>query len=184
MKNLIVRRANSSDVNAIVRLRLLLQEHVEDSNPLVWRITERGKRLLKQETRKDLSNRNTRVLLAEVGGETIGFAQGEVASRSDYAPRTVGHISLLYVMRRFRRKGVGRRLLRELCKFYNSKKAEHLTVRYIIGNKEAEGFWKQLGFESIISTSATHLKELNSRLNSNAPAPTLVVRKSSSSRQM
>jgi ribosomal protein S18 acetylase RimI-like enzyme len=164
MKNLIVRRATSSDVDTIVRLRLLLQEHVEDSNLLVWRITERGRRLLKQETGKDLSNRNICVLLAEVGGETIGFAQGEVASRSDYTPRTVGHISLLYVIRRFRRKGVGRRLVKELCEFYNPNKAEHLTVRYIIGNEEAEGFWTQLGFEPIISTGATHLKELDSRL--------------------
>jgi ribosomal protein S18 acetylase RimI-like enzyme len=164
MKSLTIRRATSSDADTIVRLRLLLQEHVEGSNTLIWRITERGKRLLKQEIRKDLSNRNIRVLLAEVGGKTIGFAHGEVARRSDYAPRTVGHISLLYVVRRFRRKGVGRRLMKELCKLYDSNKAEHLTVRYIIGNKEAEGFWRQLGFESIISTSATHLKELDSRL--------------------
>jgi ribosomal protein S18 acetylase RimI-like enzyme len=164
MKNLIIRRASSSDVDSIFRLRLLLQEHVEDSNLLVWRMTERGKRLLKQETGKDLSNRNIRVLLAEVGGETIGFAQGEVASRSDHAPRTVGHVSLLYVMKRFRRKGVGRRLVKELCEFYNSNKAEHLSVRYIIGNEEAEGFWTQLGFEPIMSTGVTHLKELDSRL--------------------
>jgi ribosomal protein S18 acetylase RimI-like enzyme len=153
-------------VDTIVRLKLLLQEHVEDSNLLVWRTTDRGKRLLKQETRKELSNREIRVLLAEAGGETIGFAQGEVASRSDYAPRTIGHISLLYVISRFRRRGVGRRLVRELCEFYSSKKAEHLTVRYIVGNEEAEGFWTQLGFEPIISTSATHLKELDSRLKS------------------
>ena len=165
MKNLTIRRATSSDVDTIVRLRLLLQEHAEESNLLVWRITERGKKLLKQGIKKDLSNRNTRVLLANnVDGETIGFAMGEVASRSDYEPRIVGHISLLYVMRRFRRKGVGRRLVKELCKFYNSSKAEHLTVRYIIGNEEAEGFWTKLGFESIISTSATHLNELDSAL--------------------
>ncbi len=164
MENLTIRRATSSDIDSIVRLRLLLQQHVEESNPLVWRMTERGKRLLKQEIRKDLSSRNTRVLLAEVGGETIGFAQGEVASRSDYSPRTVGHISLLYVMKRFRRKGFGRRLLKELCRFYDSNRAEHLTVRCIIGNKEAEAFWTQLGFESIISTGATHRNDLDSRL--------------------
>jgi GNAT superfamily N-acetyltransferase len=99
-----------------------------------------------------------------LGGETIGFAQGEVASRGDYAPRTVGHISLLYVTKKFRRKGVGRRLVKGPCGFYSSNKADHLTVRYIIGNEEAEGFWAQLGFEPIISTGATYLKELDSRL--------------------
>ena len=165
MEDLTIRRATSSDIDTIARLRLSLQQHVEESNPLVWRMTERGKKLLKQEIRKDLSSRNTRVLLAEVGGETIGFAQGEVASRSDYSPRKVGHISLLYVMKRFRRKGFGRRLIKELCRFYNSNRAEHLTVRYIIGNEEAEAFWTQLGFESIIWTGATHLEELGSKLN-------------------
>lgn len=132
---------------------------------MVWRITERGKRLLKRETRKDLSNGAIRVLLAEAGGEVVGFAQGEVASRSDYSPRTVGHISLLFVVKRFRRRGIGRHLMKELHKFYRSKKARHLTVRYIVGNKEAEGFWTQLGFEPIISTNAIHLKELESRIS-------------------
>jgi hypothetical protein len=54
--------------------------------------------------------------------------------------------------------------MKELCKFFNSNKAEHLTVRYIIGNKEAEGFWRKLGFESIITTSGTYLKELDFKL--------------------
>jgi len=67
-------------------------------------------------------------------------------------------------MKQFRRKGIGRRLMKGLVEFFNSNKAEHLTVRYIIGNKEAEGFWRKLGFESIITTSATYLKELDFKL--------------------
>jgi len=43
-----------------------------------------------------------------------------------------------------------------------------LTVRYIIGNKEAENFWKKLGFESIITTGATYLKELDLKLKAKA----------------
>ena len=164
MEHLTVRKATSSDVEKITRLRLLLQQHVEGSNPLGWRITERGKRVIKQKIRSDVSNRNIRVLLAEIGGETVGFAQGEVASRDDYSPRTVGHISLLYVMKKFRRKGVGVRLVKELCRFYDSNKAKHLSVRYMVGNKEAEGFWAHLGFEPIISTGATHLKDLDTGL--------------------
>jgi hypothetical protein len=37
-------------------------------------------------------------------------------------------------------------------------------VRYIIGNKEAEGFWRKLGFEPIITTSSTYPKELDFKL--------------------
>jgi ribosomal protein S18 acetylase RimI-like enzyme len=164
MDNLTIRRAASSDVEKIVELRLLSQEHAEKSNPLIWRITEEGKRLLKQKVENDLADNNIHVLLAEGEGEIIGYVQGEVTRRSDHTPRTVGQISLLYVVKQFRRKGVGRRLMKELCKFFNSNKAEDLTVRYIIGNKEAEGFWRKLGFKPIITTSSTYPKELDFKL--------------------
>jgi ribosomal protein S18 acetylase RimI-like enzyme len=164
MDNLTIRRAASSDVEKIVELRLLSQEHAEKSNPLIWRITEEGKRLLKQKVENDLADNNIHVLLAEGEGEIIGYVQGEVTSRRDHTPRTVGQISLLYVVKQFRRKGVGRRLMKELCKFFNSNKAEDLAVRYIIGNKEAEGFWRKLGFKSIITTSSTYPKELDFKL--------------------
>jgi GNAT superfamily N-acetyltransferase len=80
-------------------------------------------------------------------------------------PRIVGHVSLMYVVRQFRRKGVGKHLMMELRKFFSLNKAESLTVRYIIGNREAEGFWRKLGFESIIMTGSTYLGELDSKLN-------------------
>jgi len=165
MNNLTIRRAASSDTKRIVELRSLLQEHVEGSNLLIWRMTEEGKKLLKQRVENDLADSNIRVLLAEADGEIIGYVQGEVTRRSDYVPRTVGHVSLIYVVKQFRRKGVGRCLMKELCRFFSSNKAEHLTVRYIVGNKEAEGFWRKLGFEPIITTNATYLKELNFKLN-------------------
>ncbi len=164
MDSLTIRRAASSDVERIVELRLLLQEHAEKSNPLIWRITEEGKKLLKQTVENDLADSNIHVLLAEADGEIIGYVQGEVTRRSDHMPRTVGQVSLMYVVKQFRRKGVGKSLVKELCKFFKSNKAEDLTVRYIIGNKEAEGFWRKLGFESIITTSSTHPKELDSKL--------------------
>jgi hypothetical protein len=39
-------------------------------------------------------------------------------------------------------------------------------VRYILGNKEAESFWRKLGFESIIMTGSAYLRELESNLSS------------------
>jgi len=114
MDNLTIRRAASSDAEKIVELRLLLQEHAEKSNPLIWRITEEGKKLLKQEVENDLADSNIHVLLAEADGKIIGYVQGEVTRRSDHMPRTVGQISLMYVVKQFRRKGVGRRLIKEL----------------------------------------------------------------------
>jgi GNAT superfamily N-acetyltransferase len=70
----------------------------------------------------------------------------------------------MYVIERFRRKGIGRRLVKELFTFFNSKGIEYLTVRYIIGNKEAEPFWQKLDFNPIIITAMTNPKKLESKL--------------------
>ncbi len=164
MDSITIRRAVPSDVERIVELGLLLQEHAEKSNPSIWRITEEGRKLLKQKVEADLADINTHVLIAEAKGETIGYVEGEVTRRSDHMPRIVGQVSFMYVVKQFRRKGVGRRLMKELCKFFSSDKVEDLTVRYIVGNKEAEGFWRKLGFEPIITTSSTNLNELDSKL--------------------
>jgi ribosomal protein S18 acetylase RimI-like enzyme len=164
MSDVIVRRAASSDVEKIVGLRLLLQQHCEKSNPSIWRMTKEGERLLKQKVGIDLANDDIRILLAELKGQVIGFVQGEITLRSDYLPRIVGSVSVIYVLKEFRRKGVGKRLIKELCEFFNSEKVGHLTLRYIIGNKEAEQFWRKLGFEPMITTAGTHPKELDFKL--------------------
>ena len=114
MSNLTIRKAATSDVERIVELRLLSQEHAESSNPLIWRITEEGKKLIKQKVETDLADSNVQVLLAEANGEIIGYVRGEVTRRSDHMPRTVGQISLMYVVKQFRRRGVGKRLMKKL----------------------------------------------------------------------
>jgi len=164
MDNLTIREAVSSDVQKIVELRLLGQKHFEKSNALIWRMAREGKKLLKEKVENDLANSSIRILLAETDDEVIGYVQGEVTSRNDYLPRTVGHVSLAYVVKQFRRKGVGKHLVGELLKFFGSNNVENLTVRYIIGNKEAERFWRKLGFKPIITTSSTRLDELDSKL--------------------
>ena len=159
MSGLLIRKAASSDVEKLVELRLLLEQHGEDSNPSIWRITEEGKALLKQKVENALVGVNSQVLVAEMNGEVIGYIHGEVTHRADYLPRSVGAISTIYVAKKFRGKGVGVRLVEELREFFNSERVEHVTLRYIIGNREAERFWKRLGFEPIITTAGMRLNE-------------------------
>lgn len=161
MDNIKIRKAVSSDVEKIVELKLLGQKHFEKSNSLIWRITEEGRELLKQKVEDDLANNNIQALLAEAKDDVIGYVQGEVTSRNDYIPKIVGQISFVYVREQFRRKDVGRRLVKEILGFFELNNVERLTIRYIIGNKEAEGFWRNLGFKPIITTSSIHLRKLD-----------------------
>lgn len=160
MTALVIRKAAPPDVKRLAKLKLLLQQHGEKSNPSIWRITEEGKALLKQRVEDAFMDTNTHILVAEMNKKIIGFIQGEVSRRTDYSPKNVGHISTIYVVEKFRRRGVGLRLVKGLCKFFDSEGVEHVTLRLIIGNREGEGFWRKLGFEPVIITAGTRLRTL------------------------
>jgi len=161
-----IRKATPSDIDKLVQLRLLLQQHCEESNPMIWHMTEEGKTILKQRVQNELSTNNSHVLIAEMNGEIIGSAHGEITHRTDYTPKTVGSISTVYVVREFRKRGVGALLVKQLCELFDAEGVEDVTLRYIIGNKEAEAFWRKLGFKPIITTAKTSLKELKNKTSS------------------
>jgi len=104
------------------------------------------------------------MLVAVKEKEVIGFAYGEVSYRTTYTPNNIGQISIVYIREEFRRKGIGRQLVEELCKFFSSKNVEEVTLNYIIGNKEAEGFWGILGFEPVRISANLGFEELMEQL--------------------
>jgi ribosomal protein S18 acetylase RimI-like enzyme len=167
MRNLLVRNAMSSDIEKLLELRLSLQKHGERSNPLVWRITKEGETLLRQKLEDTLTDSNSCIAVAEANDGVVGYAIGQVQHRTDYLPATVGAISTIYVAESFRRRRVGRCLVKKLCEFFIRERVEQVTLRYIVGNKEAERFWSKLGFEPLIITVSASPKELQRRLKPN-----------------
>ncbi|RJS90514.1 GNAT family N-acetyltransferase [Candidatus Bathyarchaeota archaeon] len=149
LRDLLIRSAERSDVEELVRLRLLFQRHMERPNPRVWRITKEGEAHLREETEEMLAKEDGRMLVAVKDGVIVGFIYGEFSHRTTYTPNNIGRISILYVREEFRRRGIGKRLVEELCRFFASKNVEEVTLNYIIGNEEAEGFWGALGFKSV-----------------------------------
>ncbi len=163
MSSLLIRNAMSSDLEKLVELRLSLQQHAEHSNPLIWKITEEGETLLRQKLEKTLRDSSSCLVVAEIGGEVVGFSHGQILHRTDYLPKCVGGISTIYVAKGFRRRGVGRRLVENLCQFFIREKVEQITLRYIIGNIEAEGFWNKLGLKPVLTTVSIRPEELKER---------------------
>ena len=167
-EDLLIRRADRSDVEKLTKLMLLFQRHMEKSNPRVWRITEEGEAHLREEIEEMLAKEDGRMLVAVKDGAIVGFIYGKFSHRTTYTPNNIGRNSVLYVKERFRRRGIGRRLVGELCRFFASKNVEEVTLNYIIGNKEGEGFWKTLGFKPARIGANVQFKELMERLRGQA----------------
>jgi GNAT superfamily N-acetyltransferase len=160
----LIRRATLSDIDGLVDLWISMQCHMEESNCWIWRITEEGKRLIRERAGQALMGKDSCVVVAERKAKLIGLIYGQVLRRSDYLPEKVGMISSIYVAEGFRKRGVGRRLVEELCQFFSGEGVEQVTLRYVVGNVEGERFWTRLGFEAVIITASTYLGQLKKRV--------------------
>ncbi|MDH5791019.1 MAG: GNAT family N-acetyltransferase [Candidatus Bathyarchaeota archaeon] len=169
--NATIRKARASDRNELLRMRLRMQEHMEASNPRIWRITEEGRRQIWPEVEETLNDEEDRVLVIEEEGIIMGFAHGRVVSRETYTPRTVGHIDTIYVEPAQRRQGIGNGLVRELCEYFRERGVDEVNLRYVLGNEEAEEFWRTLGLTPVIQTANTPLEALEERLKRAMKSP-------------
>lgn len=163
-----IRKARPKDRDELLRMRLALQRHDEASNPRIWHATEEGKQLMGATVDEMLSDDDGLALVAEVDGEPVGFAWGHATHRTDYTPRTVGFIRLIYLKEGHRRQGTGTRMVRELCKYFKAEGMEEVNLNYILGNTEGEGFWTGLGFRPVRVSANTTLEALEKRIETKA----------------
>lgn len=165
VESVTIRKAEASELDEIVKMHLSLQEHLENSNSSIWKYTEDKKRLLKQQYTEHLVDESSLVLVAEGEAKVVGFLLATVSYRTDYVPNIVGSLSSIYVGRNYRRRGIGSRLIGKACRFFSLKKAEHIYVRYVLGNKEGAGFWEHLGFKPILVTAGTLTSKIEDRID-------------------
>ena len=157
MKQLIIRKAEASELDLIVEMQLSLQRHLENCSSSIWRYTEERKKLLRQDYEKYLTDKDSLLLVAELKGKVVGFISLNVTRRTDHLPNIIGNIGSIYILENLRRQSIGKRLVREACQFFKSKNAENLYLRYVLGNSEGENFWKKLGFKPILVTAGTNI---------------------------
>jgi ribosomal protein S18 acetylase RimI-like enzyme len=162
----LIRAAVESDLDSLVALKLALQDHMELSNPTIYPLSPVGRAEVRTELAKQPQEDGTLVLLAESAqGEAIGMVIGQVQHQTRLLPETLANIGVLYVKDHWRRYGVGTALVNRLLGFFAERDAEEISVRYVVGNKEAERFWEGLGFERRIITAGASRKALASRLD-------------------
>lgn len=163
---MLIRKATTTDQEKIVNLRIQLQQHVEHSNPFIWRITKAGRQKLVNDVSHLLIDDTCLVLVAEHDNKIMGFAYGQILRRTEYEPNKAGIIGMIFVLKKHRRQGIGTQLIHELCKYFDAENVSHISLRYVLGNKEAEAFWQHLSFTPILYTSVTNLEKLKNRAKS------------------
>ena len=169
-----VRQAVDDDLDSLFRMSLELQDHVETSNPKIWRLSKSGRESIRIEIADALHDDNTMIFVAVNEDNTVGMAIGQILRKEKMKVKMVGAINRVIVKKGWRRKGIGLKLVAALSNFFNENGVEDITLRYIIGNSEAEAFWEGLGFEPRIKIANVTPNKLGENLKKHMSVSKLI----------
>jgi ribosomal protein S18 acetylase RimI-like enzyme len=144
----IVRRATRDDANQIAKLAMkLVEQHVTYDPVRFARIATRDgmEWFYGGQTETD----KAALLVAEIEGRIVGFAYVTYEERN-YAELAVGaaHLHDIYVDEDVRGSGAGQKLIDEAVRAARQFGATKLMLSVAARNSAAQGFFKELGFET------------------------------------
>ena len=160
-----IRPAQVADLTRMEELLLDLQEHLETSNPDVWRKTPAARKQLRSQLASRLRAPDVCALVAEHADDgVVGVGFGRIVTNKRYEPARSGSIDQVFVDERYRRAGLGSRLVEELCHFFGKREITDLSLRYVVGNELAACFWEGLGFAPRITIAGAPRQTVEKRL--------------------
>lgn len=155
---LCIREATLQDLEVLHKLQLELAKYESKldknlKNPL--KIKEQYYKYYK----KKFQNKNCRFLVAEEDTRVIGYILGWIERLPGiYKHEKRGYVADVFVVKDKRGKGVGRKLLEELLKWFKSQKVEWIRLSVYSANVNAVKVWKKLGFKDYVIEMVMKLK--------------------------
>lgn len=141
-----VRRANEEDLQQIVKLSEMLgrDESTLDSmiSPLPSEFQDPCWIL------KNIRGENAVVFVAEIEGKIIGYSLGWVSQPWSYKAKR-GYICDCFVKKSYRRRGIGKALIKAMLEWFRSKGVECVEADVYSNNVPSLMLFKTLGFEEI-----------------------------------
>lgn len=93
-----------------------------------------------------VSDENSVCIVAESGGEVVGYLAGRMEGGSLLRPVKIAELESMYVREGFRSGGAGASLAAEFLRWASGKGAERSSVTAYAANERAIIFYESLGF--------------------------------------
>jgi GNAT superfamily N-acetyltransferase len=147
-----IRHATADDRDALGRLWQELMESHARLAPDEFTVKDDGLAVWFEWLDSNIGSADAAVLLAESGGETIGYILGKPGERPPvYQDRALGVIHEISVTAGQRRQGVGRQLTSALLDWFRERGLSRIRVSAAAPNPTSNAFWRAMGFEPLMN---------------------------------
>lgn len=146
MTEILLRAAQGRDIEAIVGMsHALFREDLGTRDPFT------NQDWARQEGNEYFSNLivsdSGLVLMAEAGGEAVGYLVGYVAQPSSVRPVRMAVLESMFVSRSERGRGTGQKLVDAFLVWSQERDAQRVSVTAFASNDAAICFYRRCGFE-------------------------------------
>ncbi len=145
---MIIRKAKKTDIKQMMNLSYELFsafERLDSSDKLIKSYF--GSKKQHDDILKEMNNKKYCFFVAEIEKKIIGWLSVKVFDNYPmYKIRKKGHFDLIIIDPKCRKKGVGKRLIKEGYKWFKQKNIKHFTVTTHALDRGANSFWKHMGF--------------------------------------
>ena len=153
MNRVTIRPGGKKDLPQVTELWLELVRHHVDLDGRIPAVTENGAEQWQIRLNKSLDDPTCRLYVAEAVGERklVGFATGFLRYAADvFEKQVAGKIADVFVVPGWRRKGVARRLVSALTRWFRDQNANHVEMSLVTSNPDAVNFWQGVGAQEYL----------------------------------
>lgn len=140
-----IRKARIEDYDKIIELykELYDAEKIFDKNlSNIYNVSNKQK----ENILKRIKSRKEIFLVAEENNEIIGVVDGYIIDNNNHIEK-VGYLDHLCVYKKYRKRGIGEKLIEEFTNKMRNKNVIYLKLNAFEKNLPATGLYKKLGFE-------------------------------------
>ena len=148
---MLIRKAKLGDIADVSKMAASLLKYHEKFDTYFTTVKNLTN-LLQKYFIKYLKSSQKLILVLEDNGSIIGFASAEIKkSPNIYAIRKTGLIEYMFIEKKYRKKGIGKILLRELFNWFRKKRINYILISVHLKNVVAKKAWKKYGFTEFMS---------------------------------
>ena len=142
-------KISDDDIEGVVELSYMVGELHDNAMPEYFNRTSKDEHL--RIIKNMMDDKNACILVAKDGSNVIGFACLYVQNNNNegFKVRRVGYIYNFGVDEKYRRKGVGKKLIENVIEYFKNEGCGAVDLSVFMFNGGALDFYKKLGFEII-----------------------------------